>query len=453
MTNEEQSIIDQTALTVFAEKAIVGAVLAEPTVVDLIKLTGVEFFQQEFRRVFEIVRSMREASKPCDIASIVLELKQAKGSLGKNALDDIGGTAALGNLVASSTAASATHYADQVAKWYHVRTMRSRLESSVRMLYETNVDPKEVAKRLEATLQAATTEGDSSSDYGFGEMAAHSLVSALSDVTSSKVVPFGYSSFDSRMGGLYGSEMTILAARPSVGKSALGFGIALNAAKAGKRVRFLSCEMSREQLGHRLLSIETGIPVHRIRNNYLSSEEKAKLNKALASVRDVHGRAWVASNPTVASIRARAKLDQAGIGLDLLVIDYLGLLKASSRGSQYEKITEISAELKGLATELDVPVLVLAQLSREAGKSDDAPKLEHLRDSGSIEQDANNVIFIHRKRGEDKTTIVIAKQRQGCVESFDMVFNSERCCFEDIKTDEEIESESCHNSFIQWNHA
>ena len=115
-----------------------------------------------------------------------------------------------------------------------------------------------------------------------------------------------------------------------------------------------------------------------------------------------------------------------------MIIDYLGLLKAITRGSIYEKVTELSADIKALAIELEIPILLMCQLSRDVGKSDEPPKLEHLRDSGSIEQDSNNVIFVHRKLGSREATIVIAKQRQGEVQAFEMRFNPSRCSFEDI---------------------
>jgi replicative DNA helicase len=119
-------------------------------------------------------------------------------------------------------------------------------------------------------------------------------------------------------------------------------------------------------------------------------------------------------------------------GLDFLVVDYLGLLGASNpRASLYERTTELSAEMKSLAQELHVPILLLAQLNREAGKTDEPPRLEHLRDSGAIEQDANNVLFIHRKRGSPDTEIVIAKQRQGPVGMFRMYFDEARASFID----------------------
>ncbi len=178
-----------------------------------------------------------------------------------------------------------------------------------------------------------------------------------------------------------------MAARPSIGKTALGFGIALNAAKLDKKLLFVSCEMNRIQLGQRLLSLETGIPPNRIRNAYLDDDEKERLRQALPKIKKLVGKAWIASRPTVESIRARAKLAIAQDGLDFVVVDYLGLLRAiDQRARPYEQVTQLSKDLKALALEIDKPILVLAQLNREAGKSDEPPKLEHLRDSGAIEQ-------------------------------------------------------------------
>ena len=248
--------------------------------------------------------------------------------------------------------------------------------------------------------------------------------------------PFGLQRLDAITGGLFPSEITILAARPSIGKTALGFGIALHAAKQGKRLLFVSCEMNRIQLGQRLLSLETGIPPNRIRNGYLVDDEKQKLRDALPLIQPLIGKAWIASRPTVDAIRARARLAMSQGGLDFVVVDYLGLLRANDqRAKPYEQVTQLSRDLKSLAVELNKPMLVLAQLNREAGKTNDAPRLEHLRDSGAIEQDADNVLFIHRQRGQSETKLILAKQRQGEVGSIDIVFKADRCCFEDLPND------------------
>jgi replicative DNA helicase len=239
-------------------------------------------------------------------------------------------------------------------------------------------------------------------------------------------------SFDSRLGGLFPGELTVLAARPSIGKSALGFQVAIAASKIGKRVAFVSCEMTEGQLGERLIAAETTIPLSRIRMGTLTEHERDSVKTALPAIKRMLSRVWVASRPTVAEIRSRCRVAQSTGGLDFLVVDYLGLLGASNpRASLYERTTELSAEMKSLAQELHVPILLLAQLNREAGKTDEPPRLEHLRDSGAIEQDANNVLFIHRKRGSPDTEIVIAKQRQGPVGMFRMYFDEARASFID----------------------
>ncbi len=123
-------------------------------------------------------------------------------------------------------------------------------------------------------------------------------------------------------------------------------------------------------------------------------------------------------------------------GLDFVVVGYLGLLRAiDQRAKPYEQVTQLSRDLKSLAIEINKPILVLAQLNRGAGKTDDAPKLEHLRDSGAIEQDADNVLFIHRQRGKSETKLILAKQRQGEVGSIEITFDSDRCCFADLPND------------------
>ena len=170
-----------------------------------------------------------------------------------------------------------------------------------------------------------------------------------------------------------------------------------------------------------------------MRTGTLNDHQKQKIEKALPLVKHLTGRAWIASRPTLSQIRSRAKLAQATGGLDVLVVDYLGLLGSDNpKASIYERVTEISNGLKALAIELNIPLLVLAQLNREAGKTDDQPKLEHLRDSGSLEQDADNVIFIHRQRDAELGEFVVAKQRQGCVGFVPIRFEKSRCAFESV---------------------
>lgn len=429
--SRESGLDSQSEQSRIAEDSLLGAILIDPSILDrLDALSGTMFLLSELGELFDVLVNLRQAGKPVgDVACLLPELRAAK------LLDKIGGAAQLARWANGAIAHHANYYAEQIRRLYAVRSMRTKLQRALQDLAGFDPDPRRIAEHLDAVLPALTS-GNRDDCFSFEQLADSALDDCLSSSVGKSTIPFGLQRLDAITGGLFPSEITILAARPSIGKTALGFGIALNAAKLHKNLLFVSCEMNRIQLGQRLLSLETGIPPNRIRNAYLDDDEKTQLRQSIPSIKQLLGKAWIASRPTVESIRARAKLAMAQDGLDFVVVDYLGLLRpVDQRARPYEQVTQLSKDLKALALEIDKPILVLAQLNREAGKTDEPPKLEHLRDSGAIEQDADNVLFIHRQRGRSETKLILAKQRQGEVGSIDLVFDSDRCSFHDLPND------------------
>ena len=428
----EGGLDSQSEQARISEDSLIGCIVLDPSVLDRLDgMLGALFSIPEFGSLFDLLSDLRKGGKPIGDVSCLLSELRAAGMLEK-----IGGAARLAKWASTSIAHNAAYYAEVIRRLATVRSMRIRLQRALLDLSANDPNPTRIAEQLDANLSAIRTNAEGDESFTFLQLAHSALEDCLSDTVGANTIPFGLSRLDAITGGLFPSEITILAARPSIGKTALGFGIALNAAKRDKKLLFVSCEMNRIQLGQRMLSLETGIPPNRIRNAYLNSDEKQRLRDALPSIQNLLGKAWIASRPTVDSIRARARLAMSQDGLDFVVVDYLGLLRAiDQRAKPYEQVTQLSRDLKSLAIEINKPILVLAQLNREAGKSDDAPKLEHLRDSGAIEQDADNVLFIHRQRGKSETKLILAKQRQGEVGSIDIVFDSDRCCFADVPDD------------------
>ncbi len=425
--------MNQTELATKSETALVAAALVDASIIDTVDTDSSTFLDRDLGQFWGVLRNMRAAGKPFDASSIVAIASHApsRQNASTSLLEALGGVPAVGRLVHDGVPCHAVYYAGEIARWHSVRRLRARLKDAIGRLDENDPDVAAIANSLDAVLQSASISHEET-EYSFGQMAELALADSTDHRKQSSVVESGFLLLDQITGGLFPGELTIVGARPSIGKSAFGLGIALYAAKAGKRVALISCEMNQVQLGHRLLAMETGVSMQRMRAGTLTDQDRQLIEAALPTVRKVTGRAWIASRPTVEQIRARAKIAKASGGLDLLVVDYLGLMGSENpKASIYERVTEISKGLKSVAVELDVPLLCLAQLNREAGKSDEPPRLEHLRDSGSIEQDADNVMFIHRQRGSAATTIVMAKQRQGAVGSFEMKFNEDRCSFED----------------------
>lgn len=422
--------VSQNDQAVQAELAVIGAVILNPSLLDQTEVAGSCFLQSDVGLLFDLLTDMRRGNKPIDAASVLTIAKTTRYQ-GEYLIDSIGGAVRIAEWISQGVPAHAKHFSDQILRWHHVRTLRARLSTALAELEDIEADPDSIRSKLDAATTAVAWKR-AVREFTFSDLAERVLDRVEDDRSLSGVVPWGMPSFDSRLGGLFPGELTVLAARPSIGKSALGFQVAIHASKIGKRVAFISLEMTEGQLGERLIASETTIPLSRLRMGNLTEYERGNVKSVLPSIKKMLSRVWVASRPTVSEIRSRCRVAQTTGGLDLLVVDYLGLLGASNpRASLYERTTELSAEMKSLAQELNIPILLLSQLNREAGKTDEPPRLEHLRDSGAIEQDANNVLFIHRKRGNPDTEIVIAKQRQGPVGMFKMHFDEARASFID----------------------
>ena len=250
-------------------------------------------------------------------------------------------------------------------------------------------------------------------------------------------IPTGFIDLDRMTSGLNNSDLIILAARPAMGKTAFALNLALNAGKEKKKVLIFSLEMPAQQLYQRLLSIESGIPQNKLKNVYLEEEEWTKLTVATGNLAETD--IYVADLPytNVLEIRSYARKMKSQEKLDLIIIDYLQLINGTGRGgsefSRQQEISDISRSLKGLARELDVPVIALSQLSRAVeSRVDKRPMLSDLRESGAIEQDADIVAFLYREEyyipeTENKgiTELIIGKHRNGATGTVKLNFLSE----------------------------
>ncbi|MEO2069112.1 MAG: replicative DNA helicase [Desulfurobacteriaceae bacterium] len=258
-------------------------------------------------------------------------------------------------------------------------------------------------------------------------------------------LPSGFSELDKMTSGFHNSDLIILAARPSMGKTAFSLSIAYNVAvKENKVVAFFSLEMSKEQIVTRLISQDCGIPLYKIRSGWLKDEEIEKILISAEKIREAP--IYIDDTPgiSILEMRAKARRLQSERGLDLIVVDYLQLMRGIRRTeSRQQEVSEISRSLKALAKELNVPVIALSQLSRQVEhRSDKRPQLSDLRESGSIEQDADVVMFIHRpevyKKNPDPeeqgiAEIIIAKQRNGPTGTIRLAFIKELTRFENLE--------------------
>lgn len=256
-------------------------------------------------------------------------------------------------------------------------------------------------------------------------------------------IPTGFTSLDNKLSGLQRSDLIILAARPSVGKTALALDIARQTAlHHGSSVLIFSLEMSSNQLVDRMLAAESKVDAWKLRTGKVRSDSDfGKLRDALDRLSQAKIHIDDKAGNTVLNMRSVARRVKREHGLDVIIVDYLQLMSPSGRfknsDNMVQHITEISRSLKILAREMDVPVIALSQLSRAVEQRGGKPRLSDLRDSGSIEQDADIVMFIHREREENgrsnNAEILIEKHRNGPVGKIDMMFDTDKSCYLDIE--------------------
>lgn len=411
-----------------AEQALLGSILQLPEVCDDVAvLVRVEdFYDDANRRLFRHLRSMHDDGKRIDLTLLVDRLKSA------GEYEAVGGAAYLAEVIqAAPTAAHAVHYAEIVQ---HRATLRSLIGASTEILrdaYDESVDPREMLGRAEQRIFSILEQRGTGQVQQMQQILNDALARLDAKMKGTHGIggtETGYAELDAMTGGLHNGELVILAARPSMGKTALALNIAEHVTlRAGVPVLFVSLEMSSIELADRMLCSLAQVNGQRLRNGTISkddciriSERAAELSQAPLFVDDTPSR-------TMTEIAAAARRLKRKGGLGLVVIDYLQLIEPDNpRDPRQEQVARIARRLKGLAREVVVPVLCLAQLNRQTEASkENIPRLSHLRESGAIEQDADVVMFVHREdyygtsEDDDKprdvvpAEIHVAKQRNG----------------------------------------
>ncbi len=435
-----------------AELGVLGSILLKPDVCDDIAsmLRKEDFYDETHRALFEQLQDMHTAGKRIDVTILVDHLKKA------GAFETIGGAAFLARVSqAVPNAAHVKYYAGIV---HEKAIYRSVIDASTRILtkgYEEAQEAKEFLNFAEQEMFAVMNNRSVSNVSNINDVLIHAMEridQRLRGTLVSDAVETGFADLDSLTGGLHNSELIILAARPSMGKTAFAMNIAENVS-VNQQVPtlFVSLEMSSMELADRLLCSLGRINGHRLRNGTLPQEERrrlveiaSKLSQATLYVDDSPSR-------TVTEIAAAARRIQRRDGrIGLIVIDYLQLIEPDNGSDpRQEQVAKIARRLKGLARELKAPVLCLAQVNRQAEDSrEHRPRLSHLRESGAIEQDADVVMFVHReeyyRRGEERdqcagqAEIIISKQRNGPIGDIELVWRKDFTRFED-KAPERLE--------------
>jgi replicative DNA helicase len=419
--------------------AVLGSILLRPDLLDeiVMRLRPDDFYDEAHRKLYQQMMGMHDAGKKIDVTLLVDELRR------QGTFESMGGAAFLakvGNSVA--TAAHAEYYADIVR---HDSTCRALINSCTDILqeaYQSDSDAQELLARAEQRIFSILERGESSSLSDIRDILHEAMDRIDARIKGEHLaggVETGFVDFDHLTGGLHNSELIVLAARPSMGKTALAVNIAEYVTmKLKLPVLFISLEMSSIELADRLLCSAAEVNGARLRNGTLSKDDRKRLVETAATLSECP--LFVDDSPsrTVSEIAAAARrIKRRERALGLIVIDYLQLIEPdNSNDPRQEQVAKMARRLKGLAREVDVPVLCLAQLNRQAEVAkENRPRLSHLRESGAIEQDADVVMFVHREEyfrtGEERAQyagqaeIIIAKQRNGPVGDVELVWRKE----------------------------
>ncbi|MGI5832495.1 MAG: replicative DNA helicase [Thermoguttaceae bacterium] len=420
-----------------AEAGVIGAILLNPMVCDeVISLVRPhEFFKDANRRLFQCLLAMHDEGKGIDLTLLTERLRQ------NGEMEQIGGEAYIAEMMTSvPVAAHATHYAKIVRD---KAILRELIETSSKILvgaYESDKKPRDLIAEAEEEIFQISNERSSQNVRPMREIMGDLLFKIDNMTEEMDGLSTGFTKLDEILNGLRASELIILAARPSMGKTALATNIADYVAVETKQpVLFFSLEMEKKELALRMLCARGRVPGKRLRGNYLDDIERDRFLEAAAALAAAPLYIDDSSSHTVSEIAAAARRLKRKSGLAMIVIDYLTLIEPDNPTEpRQEQVAKTARRLKGLARELDIPVLCLAQVNRQAEQSkDNRPRLSNLRESGAIEQDADVVIFVHREeyyvRDEEaydsdlkgKAEIIIAKQRNGATGTIELRWAAE----------------------------
>ncbi len=426
-----------------AERATLGAIMLDPEsfsdVTDYVRAQ--DFYKKAHQQIFAIMVSLDNTGKAIDLLTVTEALK-AEGHL-----EQSGGTAYISSLTSSvPSSANVGYYAQIVQDCSIRRTLIKTAHEIVRDAYDESHDSRELIESAEKHIYDVTDQTSSKEYHAAGEIISHTIEAIEQRYNSDKSftgVPTGFDELDAMSGGFQNQELIIIGARPAVGKSALALSMAANMAFHNKiSVGFFSLEMPENQLMERLLASEAKIGLQNLRHAILKPADFHPIMEAAAKIYEAP--LYIEDTPhmKLLDLRAQARRMKSSEDIQVLFIDYLTLIKSENLEiPRHEQIAEISRSLKALSRELDIPVVALSQVKRETeGKR---PVLSDIRESGSIEQDADMVMFLPREQESGKqdeepantnveTELIIAKHRNGPTGQVDLAFVKQYARFESL---------------------
>lgn len=422
-----------------AEKSLLGAILIdEEVLIDVAEIVKpIDFYDKRHAAIYGGIIRLFEKHSPVDLLTLTDELSK------KNELDSVGGASYLSELTNHvPTAAHAKSYAEIVSQAAVRRRLIKASSDISELAFNEDLTVPELLGQSEAELfgvSDASLKNDLTSIEDILDQSFERIDELFRNKGQLRGIRTGYRDLDNITAGLQRSNLIILAARPAMGKTTLVTNLAYNVATIEKKpVLFFSLEMSKEQLIDRMLADAAGVDSWNIQTGNLSEEDFSKLSDAMGEMAEAP--IYIDDTPGITALELRTKARRLAHDgeLGLIVIDYLQLLEPTTKtGNRVQEVSEISRSLKLIARELNVPVIALSQLSRQVeSREDKRPQLADLRESGSIEQDADIVMFIYREayynpetERENITDLIIAKHRQGAVGTIELYFHPERLRF------------------------
>ena len=425
-----------------AEQSVLGAILLDNEAVHraIEAVQAEDFYREAHRHIYNAIISLYQRNEPADIITLTSELKK------HDALDQVGGASYLSALIDSvPTAANIVSYCRIIRE---KSILRRLIEGSTKIItdgYKTQVDTEELLDEAEQVIFEIASNRSKQGFHSVKDVVKTSFKNIEQLYERKELitgVPTGFRELDRLTAGFQNSDFIVIAGRPSMGKTAFSLNIIENATIDHQKVcAFFSLEMSKEQLVQRMLCSRAEVDATKLRGGFLSESDWPKLTRAAGLLSEAP--IFIDDSPAISALELRAKSRrlQREHGLDLIVVDYLQLMRGSSRVESREReIADISRSLKALAKEMNVPVIGLSQLNRGLeSRQDKRPQLSDLRESGSIEQDADLVAFIYRDEVYNKETpdlgkaeIIIGKQRNGPIGRAILSFRNQITRFDNL---------------------
>jgi replicative DNA helicase len=434
-----------------AECGVLGSIIIDPeAIVQVSDFLGADdFYRDAHRTIYEVILQLYEEHEPADFITICDELER------RSKLEEVGGASYITSLINQvPTSGNVEFYARIVERSAILRRLIHAAGQIAAIAYEEG--DADIALDKAEQLIFNISQRHARSDFAHLRDVLAEYMNKLDQLHERRGtivgVPTGFTDLDRLTGGLQKSDLIVLAARPGIGKTSLALSLAHNSAlKYHNSIAVFSLEMSKDQLAQRLLSMDARIDQQRLRTGIIEEDEWDRIVYAMDTLSESN--IWIDDTASISTMemRSKARRLQAEHGIDLIIVDYLQLMQATIGGRRNEnrvqEISEISRSLKGLARELNIPVLALAQLSRAVeSRQSKVPQLSDLRESGSIEQDSDIVMFIYRddlynQESERKNIadIIIAKHRNGPVGEISLYFQASQTRFRDLELNPSVE--------------